>query len=458
MKIYAEISKTEKQEDGTIKVWGYASSEAVDSDGEVITSEAMKAALPDYMKFGAVREMHQPLAAGTAIEAKVEDDGRTFFGAHVVDPIAVKKIETQTYKGFSIGGKVTSRDDMNKAIITGLKLVEVSLVDRPANPDAVFTMFKADGIPNGDGISAIDALADLLNKGEISPERLLELAKGVGETGEVSGEVVQSATEANNGAGSENAQADESAKSSQTDDLKKGMYDVSSFASLLNSIGYLAGDAEWESQYEGDASPIPQALRDWLTQGIGIFQAMAAEETAEMMARLQSMVPADQVVEIIEAGDKTGNLAKAGAKFSTTTKAALGAAHEAMKAACDHMDKLGYKDSDGDDDENKDDDSGSDKSASTDDLTKRHGETLSKVAQLEQDLAKSQARIKELEAQPAPGKALLKAVTISKTADVSDAAPEAPSTVLKRDGSIDQEATALNLIKFAHQQGGVLIR
>lgn len=455
MKLYAKISKTEKQEDGTIKVWGYASSEAVDSDGEVITSEAMKAALPDYMKFGAVREMHQPLAAGTAIEAKVEDDGRTFFGAHVVDPIAVKKIETQTYKGFSIGGKVTSRDDMNKSIITGLKLVEVSLVDRPANPDAVFTMFKADGISE---ISAIDALADLLNKGEISPERLLELAKGVGETSADTAEVVQPATEANNGEGSDNSKADESAKSSQTNDLKKGMYDVSSFASLLNSIGYLAGDAEWESQYEGDASPIPQALRDWLTQGIGIFQAMAAEETAEMMARLQSMVPANQVVEIIEAGDKTGNLAKAGAKFSTKTKEALGAAHEAMKAACDHMDKLGYKDSDGDEDENKDDDGDSDKAASADDLTKRHGETLSKVAQLEQDLAKSQARIKELEAQPAPGKALLKAVTISKTADVSDAAPEAPSTVLKRDGSIDQEATALNLIKFAHQQGGVLIR
>ena len=31
MKLYAEISKTESQDDGTIKVWGYASSEAIDS-------------------------------------------------------------------------------------------------------------------------------------------------------------------------------------------------------------------------------------------------------------------------------------------------------------------------------------------------------------------------------------------------------------------------------------------
>lgn len=143
-KLYAEIAKMEAQDDGTVKVWGYASSEAVDSDGEIIAAEAMKAAIPDYMKFGAVREMHGSNAAGTAIEINVEDDGRTFFGAHIVDPVAVAKVKTGVYKGFSIGGSVTARDELNKSQITGLKLTEISLVDRPANPDAVFTCFKAD--------------------------------------------------------------------------------------------------------------------------------------------------------------------------------------------------------------------------------------------------------------------------------------------------------------------------
>lgn len=144
-RLYAEIAKTEAQEDGTIKVYGYASSGAEDSDGETITSDAMKAALPDYMKFGAVREMHDATkAAGTAIEAEVQEDGRTWFGAHVVDPIAVKKVGAGVYKGFSIGGKITGRDDLNKKLIKGIKLVEVSLVDRPANPEAVFTMYKAE--------------------------------------------------------------------------------------------------------------------------------------------------------------------------------------------------------------------------------------------------------------------------------------------------------------------------
>ena len=92
----------------------------------------MKAAIPDYMKWGAVREMHQPSAAGTAIECRVEDDGRTLFGAHIVDSEAVKKVQANVYKGFSIGGKVTSRDELNKSIIKGLKLWKsLSSIARP---------------------------------------------------------------------------------------------------------------------------------------------------------------------------------------------------------------------------------------------------------------------------------------------------------------------------------------
>lgn len=146
MNIYGSIDKTEPQDDGTLKVWGYASSEVLDSAGEIITAEAMKAAIPDYMAFGAVREMHDAKkAAGTAIEIEVQEDGRTYFGAHVVDAEAVRKVQHGVYKGFSIGGKVLDRDELQKNTITGLKLTEISLVDRPANPEAKFTMFKVDG-------------------------------------------------------------------------------------------------------------------------------------------------------------------------------------------------------------------------------------------------------------------------------------------------------------------------
>lgn len=177
-KLYAEIAKMEAQDDGTVKVWGYASSEAVDSDGEIIAAEAMKAAIPDYMKFGAVREMHGSNAAGTAIEINVEDDGRTFFGAHIVDPVAVTKVKTGVYKGFSIGGSVTARDELNKSQITGLKLTEISLVDRPANPDAVFTCFKADKPKDGEEAADKDEDDKTADKADETPADDAEKADG----------------------------------------------------------------------------------------------------------------------------------------------------------------------------------------------------------------------------------------------------------------------------------------
>jgi hypothetical protein len=141
-KLFGAFEKVEELEDGTLKVSGIASSEAVDSDGEVIMADAMKEALPDYMKFGAVREMHTSWAAGTALKAEVAPDNRTYFEALVVDSEAVKKVQAGVYKGFSIGGRIMERAGN---IIKRLQLVEVSLVDRPANPEAVFTFGKVDG-------------------------------------------------------------------------------------------------------------------------------------------------------------------------------------------------------------------------------------------------------------------------------------------------------------------------
>lgn len=143
MKLYGHITKVTPLDDGTIRVQGVASSEAIDSDGEVVTAAAVKAALPEYMRFGAVREMHGLNAAGTALEAEVGDDGKTRIVAHVVDPLAVQKVKAGVYKGFSIGGRATARTGADRKTISGLTITEISLVDRPANPEAIFDCWKA---------------------------------------------------------------------------------------------------------------------------------------------------------------------------------------------------------------------------------------------------------------------------------------------------------------------------
>jgi hypothetical protein len=106
MRIYGEITKIEPQGDGTIRVIGVASSGAMDDADEQVAPEAMKAALPAYMRFGALREMHGLQAAGATLSAEVGDDGATRIEAHVVDPVAVKKVQLGVYNAWLTGGRL----------------------------------------------------------------------------------------------------------------------------------------------------------------------------------------------------------------------------------------------------------------------------------------------------------------------------------------------------------------
>src|SRR5262249_9145333 len=129
MRIYLPIAKVDAAQR---EVFGYASTEARDDQGEIVKREALADALGDYMKFANIREMHQLSAVGKAKAAAVDDRG-LYIGAKIVDDQAWNKVVERVYQGFSIGGKVTSRDPADYKTITGLRLDEISLVDRPAN-------------------------------------------------------------------------------------------------------------------------------------------------------------------------------------------------------------------------------------------------------------------------------------------------------------------------------------
>lgn len=141
MKIYLPIAKIDAERR---EVWGYASTEARDDQGEIVKREALIGALGDYMRFANIREMHQLSAVGVAREAAVDEKG-LYVGAKIVDDQAWQKVVEGVYKGYSIGGQVTQRDPADYKTITGIVLNEISLVDRPANPEAVFDCWRAAG-------------------------------------------------------------------------------------------------------------------------------------------------------------------------------------------------------------------------------------------------------------------------------------------------------------------------
>jgi phage head maturation protease len=139
MNLFTQIEKSDSDGD-TLVVSGVISSEATDADSEVISADAMRAALPAYMQFANIREQHNAnKAIGTVLAAEVGSDNKTRIRARIVDRDAIAKIRHGVLKGFSIGGKVLKRAG-NK--IVELLLTEISLVDRPANPDSVFSFGK----------------------------------------------------------------------------------------------------------------------------------------------------------------------------------------------------------------------------------------------------------------------------------------------------------------------------
>ena len=140
LQFYAPIEKTDEEER---MVYGYASTEALDSQDEIVKVTAMAAAVDDYMKYANIREMHQHSAVGKTKKATVDNKG-LYIGAKVVDDNAWKKVKEGVYTGFSIGGRVKT---MIGNEITGLQLSEISLVDRPANPEATFDVWKMEEKP-----------------------------------------------------------------------------------------------------------------------------------------------------------------------------------------------------------------------------------------------------------------------------------------------------------------------
>ena len=143
---YARIIKADENPDGTMTVYGKATDDSIDLDQQICDEAWLKTAMPQWFQSGGnIREQHSSIAAGVAKEYEAKADGH-YISALVVDPVSVKKVKTGVLKGFSIGIKAPRVIRDNKAaggrIVDG-QIIEVSLVDRPANPNAKLIMAKS---------------------------------------------------------------------------------------------------------------------------------------------------------------------------------------------------------------------------------------------------------------------------------------------------------------------------
>ena len=144
-------------------VSGFASLDNIDKQDDIVTAEASMDAFARFR--GNIREMHQPLAVGKMVNFKAEKyfdpESKKFYNGVYVSAYVSKgaqdtweKVLDGTLQGFSIGGRMNKWDDgydeksdKTIRIIKQYDLVELSLVDSPANQFAnIVSVEKVDGV------------------------------------------------------------------------------------------------------------------------------------------------------------------------------------------------------------------------------------------------------------------------------------------------------------------------
>ena len=276
-------------------VEGYVSKPGPDSqNGEDIDAGAWTPeVLKEYMEFPTLRVQHDTAqVAGKLLKIEARKDG-LWCQAHVVDPVDWAKVKAGVFKAFSFKGNVAKRDPKNRKHILLMKsLTEVSLVDRPANRDALIEVIKmADS-----KVSHFDAKAD---------------------------------------------------------EIEKGMYQLGQLGQIVATLKSMYLDQELEERNEGDEeSTLPDGLAQALNLLGELLQEMAEEETEELLEGVMAteaqkaaiLKLADQIkagkdveIDVVEKGAKVSKgVFNAALKDSVEEHKQAIAAHK--EAIADHAD------------------------------------------------------------------------------------------------------------------------
>jgi hypothetical protein len=373
-----------------------AASEAVDHSNEALDYDLSKQHFVDWSagiakatggkSVGNLRVMHGNTVAGKLIEMQCDDVSKSFpITAEVTDDNEWRKVLAGCYTGLSIGGRYLSKNKDASGVTRYVAApTELSLVDLPCNPEAQFTVTKADGAEemrkyDTRRADARQALAGQLAKRAEAVEPVaLALSALLGKP------------------------------------LAKGMCDVAALADILNALGWVADDAEWEASWEGDGSTVPADLRAAVKNLAGILVRMATEESQELADSLGAS----------EKSTPTGDLSK-----SATSPEEIAMNDELKKsldsATADLAKALGERD-----DLSK-------ALATANDGIKERDELLIKAAAA---LDERNEVIAKFQSAPAPVKAALMA--IAKGHDIAGELPEVEQ-VKKNDGTVDEAATAI---------------
>lgn len=140
---------------------------------------------------------------------------------------------------------------------------------------------------------------------------------------------------------------------------RKDMYDLGKLSYVVQQLVSLALGADWERDYEGDDSDLPEILAELARSAGEAFIAMSQEETSECLARLSELLSTEEKSYAAAGATPAAKLlraaslrTKAGRRFSSENEKCIKGAMEQIKSAHDALDGMmaPQTDPDGDDD------------------------------------------------------------------------------------------------------------
>jgi hypothetical protein len=151
------IERVEQTADGHVMVWGKATDDSVDSDNQIIDADFASKAIDEWMSTGPnVRVQHQAQRDPAGVGISVERDGTAHWvKSKIIEPVAKQLVLGGALRAYSVGiaRPTIQRDSVARGgRITDGQIVEISLVDRPANKNCGIALVKADKDGNAEWI------------------------------------------------------------------------------------------------------------------------------------------------------------------------------------------------------------------------------------------------------------------------------------------------------------------
>lgn len=164
------IARVEKDENGDLFVYGKATDGSVDSDEQIVDSDFTAKAIQDWLETGGnVRVQHSPYLypAGVGVEVETNKDGGHWVKSKVIEPTAKKLVEEGVLRAYSVGiaqPKIIRDNVAKNGRVVGGRIVEISLVDRPANANCAVKLVKADTDGNAERVDELAIAEDVLKR------------------------------------------------------------------------------------------------------------------------------------------------------------------------------------------------------------------------------------------------------------------------------------------------------